>query len=232
MELSDRQDGLEGGLLALSGYEDDAGEYHTGMIEEINAREVAARVNVDQHLQMTKADNWDGLTLMAQVGGFGGLQKPYIDPVSEVSLRGTGVAGVGAGGLIGGYFGDLRLGGEVSLFKNSDGGSWVSGLEGVYFFKDVIGAGLFLGGGTHETGGTPPVESEVVGRYGMIGLEFVAAAPFYGYGAGEAVLRLYGGPESFGTRYEIENGEGADAQMGMILGAELMFRGGTGPKGR
>ena len=231
--LYDNDSILQNQITGITGYTDTDDVRHPGQIEQAIDKEATSRRFADSVLGGRIEDmESDGFFALASVGGVAGLQTPYNESGrGSPELRGLGVAGAGVGGMMGGYFGPVRLGGELMLYNVNDGGMWTGGMTGTYFF-DKMGLGLFVGGGTHESGGEPPVEVAVMGRQALLGVEVVSADPFNGYVLGELALRGYVGYESFGTKFDIEEDTGVDAKSGMVLGLGLFGRIGGGPSGR
>ncbi|KKU34213.1 MAG: hypothetical protein UX45_C0002G0010 [Candidatus Uhrbacteria bacterium GW2011_GWF2_46_218] len=180
---------------------------------------------------MDLSDN--GIMVLGSFGGNVGYQRPYAVQEGGRYVRDAMFGSVGVGGFLGGRFGQFQMGASglgTRTWDPSYGNSFTLGLEGTYFPGDM-GFGLFLGGGSHESGGKPPVESTVIGRYGLVGLQGVWNAPINGYGMFQIVPRLSAGIEVFGTKASDGENVIVDAQPGALLMFSLELRAGAGPKG-
>lgn len=175
----------------------------------------------------------NGIMVLGSFGGNVGYQRPYAVQKGGKNVRDAMFGSVGVGGFLGGRFGQFQMGASglgTRTWDPSYGNSFTLGLEGTYFHSN-FGFGLFLGGGSHESGGKPPVESTVIGRYGLVGLQGVYNVPINGYGMLQVVPRLSAGVEVFGTKANDGTKDVVDAQPGALLMLSLELRAGAGPKG-
>lgn len=201
----------------------DVVERHKGLIQE--EREIRARK--DSSMQNQIDDR--GLSVMASVGGIGAYNRAYESAktgnLARESLYGGGTLG---GAVIGrGGYNHFGVFGDVALV--SDGSAFNLGMEYTHALdtEQILRVGGFIGGGSHESGGKPPVKSNVLGRYGLIGFEGVAAIPNDTLAGGEVVLRIGGGLESFGTLYTTdEDKTKANQRFGGVAMIQLQVRGG------
>jgi hypothetical protein len=175
----------------------------------------------------------NGLMILGSIGGELGYQRPYAVREGGKFVRDAFAGGAGVGGFFGGRFGNVQLGASgngTRIWDPSYGNAMLLGLEGTYFFGD-FGFGLFLGGGSHESSGKPPVESAVIGRYGLVGLQGVYNAPIEGNFMLQIVPRLSGGVEAFGTKASDGSQTVVDVQPGALIQFGVEIRAGMGPKG-
>ncbi|MFA4845352.1 MAG: hypothetical protein WC654_02230 [Patescibacteria group bacterium] len=178
----------------------------------------------------------NGLVVLGSVGGVLGYQRPYAVRKGGEYVRNPIFGGGGVGGFIGARYDKVQLGFSVlgaKVYDPSFGNDFMVGLEMTYFPNlDGWGYGGFVGGGSHESGGTPPVETAVIGRYGLIGIQGVYSPDVNGYFMFQFVPRLSAGLESFGTKANDGTQDIVDAQVGGIVKLDLELRFGVGPKGR